>query len=169
MMFVAFIALAMNICWSRVAATQFAVYMSLSNSVARSGLRRSPRSPDRLDASEQFRAHLRVDDRRGGRVELLRRRLHSAVCRNWTLDRNRSVMISSVKLSVLDQSPIRSGGTAAKRARGHRARADHRTSRYHRFWVAEHHGSASFAGSSPEVLISTIAANPSRIPSDPAV
>ncbi len=31
MLFVAFIALAMNICWSRVAATQFAIYMSLSN------------------------------------------------------------------------------------------------------------------------------------------
>ena len=34
---------------------------------------------------------------------------------------------------------------------------------YRRYWVAEHHGSASFAGSSPEVLISVIAANTSRI------
>ena len=34
---------------------------------------------------------------------------------------------------------------------------------YHRYWVAEHHGSASFAGSSPEVLISTLAACTSRI------
>lgn len=31
MLFVSFIALAMNVCWSRVAATQFAIYMSLSN------------------------------------------------------------------------------------------------------------------------------------------
>ena len=77
---------------------------------------------------------------------------------------NRSAMISSVKLSVLDQSPIRSGGTAADALREtiELAQITERLG-YHRYWVAEHHGSASFAGSSPEVLISTIAANTSRI------
>ena len=73
-------------------------------------------------------------------------------------------MISSVKLSVLDQSPIRSGGTAAEALREtiELAQIAERLG-YHRYWVAEHHGSASFAGSSPEVLISTIAANTARI------
>ncbi len=69
-----------------------------------------------------------------------------------------------MKLSVLDQSPIRSGGTAADALREtiELAQITERLG-YHRYWVAEHHGSASFAGSSPEVLISTIAANTSRI------
>jgi luciferase family oxidoreductase group 1 len=69
-----------------------------------------------------------------------------------------------VNLSVLDQSPIRSGGTAADALREtiELAQITERLG-YHRYWVAEHHGSASFAGSSPEVLISTIAARTSRI------
>ena len=67
-------------------------------------------------------------------------------------------------LSVLDQSPIRSGGTAADALREtiELAQITERLG-YHRYWVAEHHGSASFAGSSPEVLISTIAARTSHI------
>lgn len=67
-------------------------------------------------------------------------------------------------LSVLDQSPIRSGGTAgdALRETIELAQITERLG-YHRYWVAEHHGSASFAGSSPEVLISTIAARTSHI------
>jgi luciferase family oxidoreductase group 1 len=69
-----------------------------------------------------------------------------------------------MKLSVLDQSPIRSGGTAADALREtiELAQITERFG-YHRYWVAEHHGSASFAGSSPEVLISAIAAHTSRI------
>ncbi len=69
-----------------------------------------------------------------------------------------------MKLSVLDQSPIRSGGTAAQALREtiELAQITERLG-YQRYWVAEHHGSASFAGSSPEVLISTIAAHTSRI------
>ncbi|HTK99148.1 MAG TPA: LLM class flavin-dependent oxidoreductase [Pseudomonadales bacterium] len=69
-----------------------------------------------------------------------------------------------MKLSVLDQSPIRSGGTAADALRETIQLAQITEGLgYYRYWVAEHHGSASFAGSSPEVLISTIAANTSRI------
>ena len=70
----------------------------------------------------------------------------------------------SVRLSVLDQSPIRSGGTAAHALREtiELAQITERLG-YYRYWVAEHHGSASFAGSSPEVLISAIAAHTSRI------
>lgn len=69
-----------------------------------------------------------------------------------------------MKLSVLDQSPIRSGGTAAQ-ALAESIELAQITERlgYHRYWVAEHHGSASFAGSSPEVLISAIASRTSRI------
>jgi len=69
-----------------------------------------------------------------------------------------------MKFSVLDQSPMRSGGTAADALREtiELAQITERLG-YHRFWVAEHHGSASFAGSSPEVLISAIAAHTSRI------
>jgi luciferase family oxidoreductase group 1 len=69
-----------------------------------------------------------------------------------------------MKLSVLDQSPIRSGGSAADALREtiELACIAERLG-YHRYWVAEHHGSASFAGSSPEVLISTLAARTSRI------
>ena len=34
---------------------------------------------------------------------------------------------------------------------------------YHRFWVAEHHGSGRVMGSSPEVLVSYLLAHTSRI------
>ncbi len=65
---------------------------------------------------------------------------------------------------MLDQSPIRSGGSAAEALHEsiQLAQIAERLG-YHRYWVAEHHGSASFAGSSPEILISTIAAHTSRI------
>jgi luciferase family oxidoreductase group 1 len=67
-------------------------------------------------------------------------------------------------LSVLDQSPIRRGATAADALRETIALAVRAEELgYHRFWVAEHHGSASFAGSSPEILVGAIAARTSRI------
>ncbi|MES3008319.1 MAG: LLM class flavin-dependent oxidoreductase [Pseudomonadota bacterium] len=65
----------------------------------------------------------------------------------------------SVRLSVLDQSPIRSGGTAAQALAESIELASHvEKLGYSRFWVAEHHGSASFAGCSPEILLARIAA-----------
>lgn len=69
-----------------------------------------------------------------------------------------------LKLSVLDQSPIRSGGTAADALREtvELAQITERLG-YHRYWVAEHHGSQSFAGSSPEILIGQIAAHTKTI------
>lgn len=69
-----------------------------------------------------------------------------------------------MKLSVLDQSPIRRGASAADALREtiELAVITERLG-YHRYWVAEHHGSASFAGSSPEILIGQIAARTSRI------
>jgi len=64
-----------------------------------------------------------------------------------------------VTLSVLDQSPIREGGSAAQALREtiDLARACE-TAGYQRYWVAEHHNTSSFAGSAPEIMIGAIAA-----------
>ncbi|HEY7678821.1 MAG TPA: LLM class flavin-dependent oxidoreductase [Candidatus Methylomirabilis sp.] len=67
-------------------------------------------------------------------------------------------------LSVLDQSPIRSGGTAADAVREtlELAAAAERLG-YHRYWLAEHHSTPGLAGSTPEVLIGQVAARTRRI------
>jgi luciferase family oxidoreductase group 1 len=67
-------------------------------------------------------------------------------------------------LSVLDQSPIRKGGTAADAVREtiELAKACERLG-YARYWLAEHHNTSSFAGSTPEVLIARVAAETSTI------
>jgi luciferase family oxidoreductase group 1 len=67
-------------------------------------------------------------------------------------------------LSVLDQSPIRQGGTAAEALREtvELAKVAERAG-YQRFWVAEHHSSGTFAGTAPEILIGQIAAATSTI------
>jgi luciferase family oxidoreductase group 1 len=61
-------------------------------------------------------------------------------------------------LSVLDQSPVRSGGTPADAVREtlELATLADRLG-YHRYWVAEHHSTPGLAGSCPEVLIGAIA------------
>ena len=67
-------------------------------------------------------------------------------------------------LSILDQSPVHQDDTAAQ-AFQHTielaVKADGWV--YHRYWVAEHHGSDRVMGSSPEVLISHLLAKTSRI------
>jgi len=69
-----------------------------------------------------------------------------------------------LKLSVLDQSPIRSGGSAADALAETVALAQHAEALgFHRFWVAEHHGSESFAGCSPELLLAQVGARTERI------
>ncbi|MGK2966156.1 MAG: LLM class flavin-dependent oxidoreductase [Tepidiformaceae bacterium] len=67
-------------------------------------------------------------------------------------------------LSVLDQSPIRKGGTAQQAVRESLvlAEAADRLG-YQRYWVAEHHNSGGLAGASPEILIAAIAARTERI------
>ena len=67
-------------------------------------------------------------------------------------------------LSVLDQSPVRSGGTPADAIHEtlDLARAADRLG-YHRYWLAEHHSTAGLAGSSPEILIGRVATLTSRI------
>ncbi|MCF8532098.1 MAG: LLM class flavin-dependent oxidoreductase [Reyranella sp.] len=70
----------------------------------------------------------------------------------------------SLRLSVLDQSPIARGRTPAE--------AVHETLElaqlcdrlgYVRYWLAEHHSSEALAGSSPEVLIARVAGLTERI------
>lgn len=67
-------------------------------------------------------------------------------------------------LSVLDQSPVRSGLTAtdALQETFELAEAADRLG-YHRYWLAEHHSTSGLAGSCPEVLIGPVAARTSRI------
>jgi luciferase family oxidoreductase group 1 len=62
------------------------------------------------------------------------------------------------RLSVLDQSPIRSGGTPAQAIAEtvQLAQACERLG-YERYWLAEHHSSEGLAGTAPEVLIARVA------------
>ena len=69
-----------------------------------------------------------------------------------------------LRLSVLDQSPIRKDGSAADAIAETIALAKATEGLgYHRYWLAEHHNSNSFAGAAPEVLIARVAAETSRI------
>ncbi len=65
----------------------------------------------------------------------------------------------SLNLSVLDQSPVRSGATALEAIEESIAlAAAAETLGYRRYWVAEHHGTEGLAGCSPEVLLARIGA-----------
>jgi len=69
-----------------------------------------------------------------------------------------------MRLSVLDQSPIRTDGTAADAVAETIALAKAAEALgYHRYWLAEHHNTGSFAGSAPEVLIARVAAETKSI------
>jgi len=69
-------------------------------------------------------------------------------------------MTDDIVLSVVDQSPMRKKGSGADALREtvRLAQAVERFG-YGRPWVAEHHNSGSFAGSSPEVVVGQIAAS----------
>jgi luciferase family oxidoreductase group 1 len=70
----------------------------------------------------------------------------------------------SLRLSVLDQSPIPQGSTGADALRNTIDLAAFAEQLgYHRYWVAEHHGTPGLASASPEALIGPIAATTSRI------
>jgi len=77
---------------------------------------------------------------------------------------NSPINANGLTLSILDQSPVHQNETAAQ-AFQHTielaTKADGWV--YHRYWVAEHHGSDRVMGSSPEVLISHLLAKTSRI------
>jgi luciferase family oxidoreductase group 1 len=69
-----------------------------------------------------------------------------------------------LRLSVLDQSPVREGGTPADAIREtlDLAVAADRLG-YTRYWLAEHHATPGLAGSCPEILVAEIAARTRRI------
>jgi luciferase family oxidoreductase group 1 len=70
----------------------------------------------------------------------------------------------SLRLAVLDQSPIAAGTTAAEAVEATIALAQTADAHgYHRFWVAEHHATPMLAGCAPEVLIGPIARATSRM------
>ncbi|MGZ4808095.1 MAG: LLM class flavin-dependent oxidoreductase [Thermoanaerobaculia bacterium] len=69
-----------------------------------------------------------------------------------------------IRLSVLDQSQISEGSTGADALRNSVDLARFTESLgYHRYWVAEHHGTPMLACAAPEVLIAAIAAKTDRI------
>lgn len=71
--------------------------------------------------------------------------------------------MTDLLLSVLDQSPIRKGGTAAQAIAEtlELARLCDELG-YHRYWLSEHHGT-SLASATPEILIGHIAAQTKHI------
>ncbi|HEX7775578.1 MAG TPA: LLM class flavin-dependent oxidoreductase [Parvibaculum sp.] len=69
-----------------------------------------------------------------------------------------------VTLSVLDQSPVRKGGSAAEAVANTIDLARHAERLgYSRYWLAEHHNTQSFVGSAPEIMIAAVASATSRI------
>lgn len=69
-----------------------------------------------------------------------------------------------LRLSVLDQSPISEGSTGSQALQNSVALARRcEALGYHRYWVAEHHGTPMLACASPEVLIAAIASATSTI------
>jgi luciferase family oxidoreductase group 1 len=69
-----------------------------------------------------------------------------------------------MRLSILDQSPIISGHTAAQ-AVAETIRLAREADRlgYHRYWLAEHHSLMALADPCPEILAARVAAETSRI------
>ena len=78
--------------------------------------------------------------------------------------RTRRREVNYMRLSVLDQAPITRGNTAAgalKKAEELAILADELG--YHRMWMAEHHGTNTFASSAPEVTAAHLAAKTKKI------
>ena len=67
--------------------------------------------------------------------------------------------MANLKLSILDQSPIPAGDSPADAIAASLQLAQHCDQLgYQRYWLAEHHSNPALAGSSPEILITRIAA-----------
>lgn len=68
------------------------------------------------------------------------------------------------RLSILDKSPIADGASAAETLATTLSYAELAEKLgYHRFWVAEHHGSKELASVAPEILVSHLAARTKHI------
>ena len=73
-------------------------------------------------------------------------------------------MNQRLRLSVVDQAPVRKGGSGGDALREAIALAvECERLGYERYWVAEHHNLPSLAATSPEILIGQIAAATERI------
>lgn len=71
---------------------------------------------------------------------------------------------ATIRLSVLDQSPIGEGQSAADALRTTVTLAQYAEALgYHRYWLAEHHESRSFAGTAPEVLTGLLLQSTARL------
>ena len=71
---------------------------------------------------------------------------------------------AAMRLSVLDQSPAAQDKSQDHAIRESLALARHCDALgYHRYWVSEHHNSASIVGTAPEILMAAIAATTTRI------
>lgn len=69
-----------------------------------------------------------------------------------------------MKLSILDQSPVVRGRTSSEAIRETMELVERADAwGYHRYWFAEHHGSASFASAQPVVMMAHAAARTQRI------
>ena len=69
-----------------------------------------------------------------------------------------------MKLSVVDQSPIPAGFSAADALANSIDLARFTEARgYSRYWLAEHHATAAFAGPAPEIMIARVAAETATI------
>src|SRR5665213_366220 len=65
-----------------------------------------------------------------------------------------------MKLSVLDQTPVPSGSSPTDAIANSVDLAQRcEALGFHRYWVAEHHGTHGLAGSAPELLVGHIAAH----------
>jgi luciferase family oxidoreductase group 1 len=75
-----------------------------------------------------------------------------------------NIMTRKLRLSVLDQTPIRKGGDApgALQETIRLARLTDRLG-YTRYWLSEHHNTTTLAGASPEILIARLAAETKQI------
>jgi len=69
-----------------------------------------------------------------------------------------------IRLSVLDQSPVRKGVTAEQAVKETIELAKHTDQLgYTRFWISEHHNTGSLAGSTPEVLLAYLGSQTQNI------
>ena len=67
-------------------------------------------------------------------------------------------MMDELEFGIVDQSPIRQGGTVQQALQETVILAQVAEKLgYHRYWVAEHHNSGGFAGTAPEILVGQIA------------
>jgi len=72
--------------------------------------------------------------------------------------------MSEITLGIVDQSPLRKGGSA-RDALEETVRLAQMAEKigYYRYWVAEHHNSGGYAGSAPEIVIGQIASKTKNI------